>query len=204
MDAIREAWRHQGRKHVTRLPLMIVHRIDKETSGLLVFARSKAAERALQAQLRAHTVERSYLCVAHGTVPNRTIESSLIKDRGDGLRGSTRRPGQGKRAITHVRALQPLGTVATLCEVRLETGKTHQVRIHLAEAGHPLVGERVYIRDFERRGGHVLVVSRLMLHAATLGFAHPSTGKPMRFAVDPPATFRDVVEKLRGKNQLQR
>ncbi|KAB2899655.1 MAG: RNA pseudouridine synthase, partial [Kofleriaceae bacterium] len=76
---------------------------------------------------------------------------------------------------------------ATVCDVRLETGKTHQIRIHLAEAGHPLVGETVYIRDFEAAGGALLPAPRLMLHAATLGFAHPITGEPLRFERPPPA-----------------
>ena len=87
------------------------------------------------------------LCVAHGVVTAGTIESYLVADRGDGLRGSTTRTEQGKRAVTHVAVKQALRG-ATLCEIRLETGKTHQIRIHLAESGHPLVGEPIYIRDF--------------------------------------------------------
>ncbi len=176
MDLIRGAWRRQGRR-ATESPLIVVHRIDKATSGLLMFAKSKRAELALGAQLRDHSCERTYLCVAHGALSARTIESHLVADRGDGLRGSSRHAGQGKRAVTHVAVRERLRG-ATLCEVRLETGKTHQIRIHLAEAGHPLVGETVYIRDFT---GTLLPASRLMLHAATLGFAHPISGEMMRF-----------------------
>ena len=92
----------------TSTPLFVVHRIDKETSGLLVFAKTKKAERGLAMQFRTHTVERSYLCVAHGAVAAAKIESNLVEDRGDGLRGSTRFPGQGKRAVTHVTPVRRL------------------------------------------------------------------------------------------------
>lgn len=198
MDLVREAWRRAGKKAVTSVPLHVVHRIDKETSGLLVFAKSKRAERALQAQLRAHTMERLYLCVAQGTVTTRTIRTRLVKDRGDGLRGSARRPGEGKEAVTHVEALEPLAG-ATLCAVRLETGKTHQIRIHLAEAGHPLVGEKVYTRDLVRRGGTPLPSPRLLLHAATLGFRHPDGERTLRFEAPLPASFERVIDKLRRR-----
>lgn len=197
MDLIRGAWRRMG-KPATEVPLHVVHRIDRATSGLLMFAKTKRAELGLAAQLRAHTLERMYLCVAHGAVVSRRIESQLVADRGDGLRGSTTRAGQGKRAITHVTAKEALRG-ATLCEVRLETGKTHQIRIHLAEAGHPLVGEPVYIRDFENAGRRVIAAPRLMLHAATLGFAHPVTGESISLASPPPEDFRAIVERLRGR-----
>ncbi len=197
MDAIRAAWRHAGRR-ATATPLHVVHRIDKETSGLIAFAKTKLAERELQALFRAHEVERTYLCVAHGQVRDRRIDSMLVTDRGDGLRGSTHRPGQGKRAVTHVRAVEELA-LATLCEVRLETGKTHQIRIHLAEAGHPLVGERVYIRDFVKRGGEPLPSGRLLLHAATLGFLHPVTHTPVQLASPLPDDFTVELARLRRR-----
>jgi 23S rRNA pseudouridine1911/1915/1917 synthase len=197
MDSIRAAWRHAGRK-ATQTPLHVVHRIDKETSGLLAFAKTKLAERELQALFRAHDVERTYVCVAHGRVRDRRIESFLVTDRGDGLRGSTRRPGQGKRAVTHVRVLEEL-PLATVCEVRLETGKTHQIRIHLAEDGHPLVGERVYVRDFGKRGGEPLPSSRLLLHAATLGFEHPVTHKRVQLSSPLPDDFTSELARLRRR-----
>jgi len=198
MDLVRGAWRRMGRP-ATEVPLHVVHRIDRATSGLLMFAKTKRAELALAAQLRAHAMERTYLCVAHGAVASRRIwriESQLVRDRGDGLRGSTTRAGQGKRAVTHVIAREALRG-ATLCEVRLETGKTHQIRIHLAEAGHPLVGEQVYIRDHEGAGRRVIPAPRLMLHAATLGFAHPVTGARVALASPPPPDFTAVVDQLR-------
>jgi 23S rRNA pseudouridine1911/1915/1917 synthase len=85
-----------------------------------------------------------------------------------------------------------------VCEVRLETGKTHQIRIHLAEAGHPLVGERVYIRDYQRAGRTPLPSGRLLLHAATLGLQHPITGRPVRLSVEPPPDFTVELERLRS------
>ena len=191
MDLIRAAWRRQG-KPATSVPLHVVHRIDRATSGLLMFAKTKRAELGLAAQLRAHSVARNYLCVAHGVVTPRRIESYLVRDRGDGLRGSTSRREQGKRAVTHVAIEQGTGR-ATLCRVQLETGRTHQIRIHLAEAGHPLVGEAVYIRDYT---GPVLASPRLLLHAATLGFDHPVTSARVELSAPLPPDFIVVLEQL--------
>jgi 23S rRNA pseudouridine1911/1915/1917 synthase len=190
MDLVRGAWRRSG-KPATTVALHVVHRIDRATSGLLMFAKTKRAELGLAAQLRAHALQRSYLCVAHGAVISQRIESVLVEDRGDGLRGSTTHR-DGKRAVTHVDARRALHH-ATLCEVRLETGRTHQIRIHLSEAGHPLVGELVYIRDF---AGPILTSSRLMLHAATLGFEHPITGARVELSSPPPPDFVAVLERL--------
>jgi 23S rRNA pseudouridine1911/1915/1917 synthase len=191
MDLIRGAWRRMG-KPATSVPLHVVHRIDRATSGLLAFAKTKRAEIGMAAQLRAHTMERQYRCVAHGVVPAGRIESMLVPDRGDGLRGSTSHAHQGKRAITHVSVERALRG-ATLCAIRLETGKTHQIRIHFAESGHPLVGETVYVRDF---AGSVIASPRLMLHAATLGFAHPVTGERVSLSSPLPPDFTDVVDRL--------
>jgi 23S rRNA pseudouridine1911/1915/1917 synthase len=191
MDLIRGAWRRMG-KPATSVPLHVIHRIDRATSGLLAFAKTKRAEVGMAAQLRAHTMERMYICVAHGVVTPGRIESNLVADRGDGLRGSTSHAGQGKRAITHVSVRQALRG-ATSCEVRLETGKTHQIRIHLAESGHPLVGEPVYIRDY---AGPWIQSPRLMLHATTLGFEHPVTGEPVSLSAPLPPDFTSVVDRL--------
>jgi 23S rRNA pseudouridine1911/1915/1917 synthase len=199
MDLVREAWRRMGRP-ATSTPLHVVHRIDKDTSGLLCFAKTKRAEIGVAAQLRAHTVERLYVCVAHGEVRAARIESMLVEDRGDGLRGSARHAGQGKRAITHVEPIEALRG-ATLCHVRLETGKTHQIRIHLAERGHPLVGERVYVRDAERDGVKLIESPRLLLHAATLGFVHPTSGEALSFEAPLPEDFVSVVAGLRPRSR---
>ena len=181
--------------------LGVVHRLDKETSGLMVFARTLEAKRILADQFRAHDIERVYHAIAHGTVAAKRIETHLIEDRGDGIRGSYghfRRPRGGippdaKRSITHVRPIAPLAG-ATLVECRLETGRQHQIRIHLSEIGHPLVGERVYIRDYP---GRKIESLRPMLHARVLGFAHPRTGRRVSFEREAPDDFRAMIESRR-------
>lgn len=177
-----------------RPPLGVVHRLDKATSGVLVFARSVAAKKHLASQLRAHTMHRKYLALVEGSMGARTFRTYLVDDRGDGLRGSTL-PGrrEGRLAVTHVTPIEHLATT-TLVECRLETGRTHQIRIHLAEAGHPIVGETVY----GDRRGKTPTAARLMLHAAELGFAHPNDDRPMRFHVPPPEDFERELERLRG------
>jgi 23S rRNA pseudouridine1911/1915/1917 synthase len=195
LDLIREAWRKQG-KRGTATPLYTVHRIDKDTSGLLCFAKTKLAERGLHRVFKQHLAEREYLAVAHGQVRPSRIESRLIADRGDGLRGSTRRANQGQHAVTHVEVIESL-PAATLCRVRLETGRTHQIRIHLAEQGHPLVGETVYLRDHTRAGRALLPSHRLLLHAATLGFDHPVTGEHLHFSSELPPSFEAELQHLR-------
>ena len=197
LDLIREAWRKQG-KRATATPLYTVHRIDKDTSGLLCFAKTKLAERGLHQVFKQHLAEREYLAVAHGQVRPSRIESRLIADRGDGLRGSTRRPNQGQHAVTHVEVIERL-PAATVCRVRLETGRTHQIRIHLAEQGHPLVGETVYLRDHTRAGRSLLPSRRLLLHAATLGFDHPVTGERLQFASALPPSFEAELQRLRRR-----
>src|SRR5690606_6585461 len=134
-------------------------RLDKDTTGVVVFARSRRAERFLQTQFRAHTVERRYLGLALGDVRPASHRTFLVPNRGDGLRGSfhgAKLPPLARKAVTHVEVEQRFEVPAeladgalqtvTLVSSRLETGRQHQIRIHLAEAGHPLVGERVYIR----------------------------------------------------------
>ncbi len=189
-------WRQQGKGQGSK-PLYVVHRLDKETSGLLVFARTKGAERALGTQFRAHDVDRTYRLAAHGVVRPVRLVSHLLRDRGDGIRGTALAPGrdQGRLAVTNVRVLEPLRG-ATLCEARLETGRTHQIRIQLAEAGHPLVGEMVYTRDYLRRGGRLLPATRLLLHAETLGIVHPVTNERLHFRQAPPPDFMAGLRRL--------
>jgi 23S rRNA pseudouridine1911/1915/1917 synthase len=178
----------------------VVHRLDKDTSGVMVFARTADAKRVLAAQFRAHDIDRVYHAIVHGAVSAARVETHLVIDRGDGLRGSHghfRRargdlPSDARHSVTHVRPLAALSG-ATLVECRLETGRQHQIRIHLSELGHPLVGERVYIRDY---AGARIEAPRTMLHARTLGFVHPRTGERVSFEREAPEDFRSLLELL--------
>jgi len=186
---------HRSARTLPRL--RIVQRLDKETSGLVVFARTPLAERALGRQFHAHTVIRRYLALVSGFLPAQTIKSILVRDRGDGRRGSSTSPGTGKEAITHIEVVERLNGFMLL-SCRLETGRTHQIRIHLAEAGHPVCGEKVYNRDV---GGRVLPdhsdSPRLFLHAAELGFQHPATTELMRWEMPLPSELDEVLARLR-------
>ncbi len=189
---------------LTRLPakdrrqnVRAVHRIDRETSGLVVFARNLETEQALIHQFAEHTVERVYLTICWGHVKNGTIRSHFIRDRGDGLRGSTPLEHEGKIATTHFKMLQKLGQ-HSLVECRLETGRTHQIRIHLTEAGHPLCGDPTYRSAFlqppipDNSGA-----KRLALHAHKLEFKHPATGERVRFESPLPRDMAALMEKLK-------
>jgi 23S rRNA pseudouridine1911/1915/1917 synthase len=174
-----------------------VHRLDRETSGLLVFARTAEAQEGLEHQFRKHTTKRRYVAVARGAVESQTIESYLVRDRGDGRRGSTTLPNVGRRAVTHVRALEQLGDY-TLIECRLETGRTHQIRIHLAERGHPLCGDKVYGQPlFQPAKPDTSGAPRLALCAVELGFIHPVTDEPLHFEAPPSRDFAEFVKRLR-------
>jgi 23S rRNA pseudouridine1911/1915/1917 synthase len=175
-------------------PVRVVHRLDRDTTGLIVFARTREAELHLAQQLRRHTVHRRYLAVAHGAVAPGTLRSFFGADRGDQRRGSIQNRKLGKEAITHVEVVERLRG-ATLVGCRLETGRTHQIRIHLAEAGHMLLGERAYTRDHR---GATLPAPRILLHAAELGFVHPHEEAEMRFRVEMPGDMERVVRDLRG------
>ncbi len=196
-------WLHRKRDVSSNAPLFVVHRIDKDTSGLVVFGRTWVAKRHLATLFRAHAIERRYLALVcgHPARDQYTMDTVLVEDRGDRLRGSARNPapGVGKRAITHVevlsRLLLPTGSVA-LVRCQLQTGRTHQIRIHLSEWGHPLIGERVYSRGVVQPIEH----PRALLHAHELGFTHP--GDPERvltFRRDPPQDFMTVLEAAGGR-----
>jgi len=181
-------------------PVRAVHRLDRDTSGLMVFARTVSAERELQRQFRVHSIRRRYIAVVRGAIEEQTIESRLVRDRGDGRRGSTNLADVGKTAITHVRPLERLGNY-TLVECRLETGRTHQIRIHLSEAGHPLCGDKVYWQPLFKRGEpDGSGAPRLALAAVELGFAHPITARPMHFECSLPPDLERFVERLRYKD----
>jgi 23S rRNA pseudouridine1911/1915/1917 synthase len=200
IDRVRTHLRRQSGGEGTELGA--VQRLDKDTTGLLVFARTLPVKRQLQQLFRDHTIERRYLALAHGAVSEQSFETDLIPDRGDGLRGSFghfRRPRGGlpreaQHAVTHVRPLEALGS-ATLLECKLETGRQHQIRIHLSEAGHPLLGEPVYVRDYRQP---LMAAARPMLHAAVLGFVHPRTHELLHFESAPPEDFASLLASLRA------
>jgi len=177
--------------------LRVVQRLDKETSGLLVFARTVEAERGLGKQFHQHSVERKYLALVPGLLMPQRIESYLVRDRGDGRRGSLENSQQGKIAITHVTIVERLNGF-TLMGCKLETGRTHQIRIHLAEKGHPVCGDRVYRNTVD---GKLLPdgsgFPRVALHAAELGFIHPISGQKMNWTMDMPEDLQKLITRLR-------
>ena len=184
-------------RHDPQPRLRVVQRLDKETSGLVVFARSVLAERGLGRQFHRHTVTRRYLAIVPGHVGPQRIATNFVRDRGDGRRGSTDVPDTGKEAVTHVDVVEKLSGY-TLLSCRLETGRTHQIRIHLAELGHPVCGDKVYVH---RRDGTMVAdksgAPRLALHATELGFSHPGTSEEMHWTMPLPADLEALVARLR-------
>jgi 23S rRNA pseudouridine1911/1915/1917 synthase len=179
----------------------IVHRIDKDTSGLLVVARTAFAREALKKEFAAHTIERVYDALAVGALPDRlTIETKYGRHPIDRKKFTGKRaPLDGKRAVTHVVVVERLGEVVRI-ECRLETGRTHQIRVHLSEHGAPLLGDALYGRSPRdprvRAIGETL--GRQALHARVLGFVHPRSKKKLRFEAPWPEDFARAVEALRG------
>jgi 23S rRNA pseudouridine1911/1915/1917 synthase len=187
----------EGKSRKGPLPrLRIVQRLDKETSGLVAFARTVLAERGLGKQFHAHSVLRRYLAIIPGFLPAQRKATRLVRDRGDGRRGSTSLPGVGKEAITNIEPVEKLGHYSVI-SCRLETGRTHQIRIHLAELGHSVCGEKVYNR---KPGGPAEVdasgAPRLALHAAELGLVHPVSGESMRWTMPLPADLEEFLNRL--------
>ena len=171
-------WDYLHAQRPPRRPF-IVHRLDQDTSGLLVFAKSISAKERLQAQFEARHVERIYVAVVDGRVREDagTLESRLVQDRGLRVRSGA----GGRQAITHYRVRERRRD-HTLLELRLGTGRRHQIRVQLAEMGHPIVGDTAH-------GGSRGRFGRLCLHAARLGFVHPRSGEAMRFERSAPAAW---------------
>ncbi|MBR3296788.1 MAG: RluA family pseudouridine synthase [Firmicutes bacterium] len=169
----------------------IVHRIDKDTSGLLVAAKSDAAHRGLAAQFAEHSITRRYKAIAcYGFREDEgTVDAPIGRDRKNRLRMAVE--PDGKRAVTHYKVLERFNGF-TLIEARLETGRTHQIRVHMAHIHHPLLGDTVYGPAKQPFG-----LKAQMLHAGVLGFVHPVSGEYLEFSCDPPADFQDVLLKLR-------
>jgi 23S rRNA pseudouridine1911/1915/1917 synthase len=194
----------------------IVHRLDKDTSGLLVAAKTERAMASLAKQFANHTIERAYNAVVWGAPRDSTgrIESQIGRSPFDRKRMSVLRAG-GKKAATRYQVLEKFGPVerpfASLIECRLETGRTHQIRVHLTHLGHPLIGDPQYGRartpprgrtDAETNAFTVAAdFPRQALHAFVLGFQHPSLHKTLRFEAPWPADFAELVAALRGLNK---
>jgi 23S rRNA pseudouridine1911/1915/1917 synthase len=185
--------------------LGLVHRLDKDTSGCLAVARNEPALRALQAQWKGRTVEKVYLAVCHGAL---APEGRLDTPYGRHPRDRTRFTGRGRaarRALTDWRVRERFGKEATLAEVTLHTGRTHQIRVHLAEAGHPLLGDATYggTRREARAPGSpaaraAAALGRQALHAWELAFDHPRTGRRLRFEAPLPGDFERALAVLRA------
>ncbi len=172
----------------------IVHRLDKDTSGLMVVARTEAAHTSLVRQLAARTVSREYLALARGDLAQAmTIDAPI--GRHPTQRTTMAVVAKGKPARTHVEIIERFGT-ATLVRCRLETGRTHQIRVHLAAIGHPLVGDPAY--GGRRSPAGVPAFARQALHATRLALVHPATGRSMRFDAPAPADLAALIESLRN------
>ena len=178
----------------------IVHRIDKDTSGLIVAAKHDRAHEGLAKQFAAHSIDRRYLAIATGRpMPaNGTVDEPLGRSNTNRKKMAVVAADRGKRAVTHYRTIEPLHH-ASLVECRLETGRTHQVRVHMAHIGHPLVGDPVYGRARKPLSDILKArnFARQALHAAHLGFIHPVTGNSIALDSTLPADMRELIDELR-------
>lgn len=172
----------------------IVHRIDKDTSGLLVVAKNDDSHRSLAKQLAAHTVMRSYRAIVHDNIieDSGTIDQPIGRDPSNRLRMAVTQPNS-KEAVTHFRVLERFKKF-TYIEARLETGRTHQIRVHMAYIKHPLLGDNLYGPK-----KNIMGIKGQMLHAKTLGFNHPKTGEYVEFDSELPQHFQEVLDNLRKR-----
>lgn len=172
----------------------VVHRLDEPTSGLMMVALTESCQRQIKEILFRHAVDRVYWAIVRGIFPVApvTVVSNLVRNRGDGLRGSDEEAEDpnAKEAITHFELIEHLGPHASLVQAKLETGRTHQVRIHLSERGYPILGDRLYGTPGVGRAA-----ARLALHAAELGLRHPVTGESLHFQ----AALADDLEQMRRR-----
>jgi len=183
----------------------IVHRLDKDTSGIMVVAKTEQALATLSADFAERRIERSYLALCWGllTPPAGSIEGAIGRDPRDRKR-MTVVPRGGKPALTHYRTLEAAGAAVSLVSCRLATGRTHQIRVHLSQSGHALLGDPVYLRRVpaaakllpEPARRAALDFPRQALHATLLGFRHPRTGEELRFETAPPEDFKTLQDRI--------
>jgi len=185
----------------------IVHRLDKGTSGLIALAKTPRAYASLTAQIARRSVARRYLCLVHGRVrpASGVIDKPIGRDERSRVRMAVAREGRGKRALTRFAVLERF-PAATLVECRLETGRTHQIRVHLASIGHPLLGDLTYGRRRPQAADDVpadLVegLGGVALHAAGLAFAHPATGERLELVSPLPHRLERVLSHLRRERR---
>ena len=169
----------------------IVHRIDKDTSGSLIICKNDKAHNSIAAQLKEHSVRRVYHAVVHGVLKEDelTIDAPLLRDPKDRLKIAVVKGG--KRAVTHVKVLQRFQKF-TYVACSLETGRTHQIRVHMAHIGHPILGDEVYAPGRK----NIVKCDGQTLHAKTIGFIHPESGEYMEFDAPLPEGFREVLKRL--------
>ncbi len=172
----------------------IVHRIDKDTSGLLMVAKNNVAHRSLAQQLKEHSVERKYIAVVWGGFKRDggTIDKPIGRNRNNRLKMAIDQRS-GRNAVTHYAVLERCGEISVV-ECQLETGRTHQIRVHMAAIGHPLVGDPLYGVKRDRQSGE-----GQLLHAKTLGFVHPRSGQTLSFTAPIPSKMQMFIEKLGRK-----
>ncbi len=170
----------------------IVHRIDKDTSGLLVVAKTDKAHNGLSDQLKSHSMTRLYRAIVYNNFaqPEGTVDANIDRDRKDRMRMAVVPRSEGRNAVTHYRLLGHVGGFS-LIECRLETGRTHQIRVHMAYINHPLLGDIVYGPKKNAHGA-----MRQMLHAGVLGFVHPVLGEYMEFRCLPPDDFIKTMKRI--------
>ncbi|MGM0395793.1 MAG: RluA family pseudouridine synthase [Bacillota bacterium] len=175
----------------------IVHRLDKDTSGLMVVAKNDKAHRKLSEQLKYHGVYREYFALVHGNIKqdNGTINAPIGRSRKDRKKMAVT-DRNSKEAVTHYSVVERFGKY-TLVSVRLETGRTHQIRVHFSYIGNPVVGDPVY-----SSGKNEFKIQKQMLHAIKLGFIHPSTDEEVEFECELPDEFRKILSKLQKEDQL--